>query len=176
MTRILRFLAFALVVSVAAPAAAQTLQTTTLGAAVSSSTATTITVADATVQNGQWVWTDREAMLVTAGGGTTSLTVTRGIGGFASSHLIGGYVYFGPPTFFYRNDPASPSCQGGAPNVWINTDSGGMWSCYANVWRSLTAVGPAPVGGPGPRPFGDVPGLAGGKQHSTEKGAQFFAR
>lgn len=145
MVRVTRVLLFALLSAIAVPVTAQTLSTTTLSAAVLSATTTTISVAASTVQTGQWIWVDREAMLVRSGGSTT-LTVTRAIGGFASTHGSGAQVYYGPPSFFWRQDPTSSSCQGTGPNVWINVDTGGMWSCYGGLWRALTTVTPAPVG------------------------------
>lgn len=65
----------------------------TLGADVSSTTATSITVGASTILTGSVILVDSEQMLVTAGGSTT-MTVTRGYNGTtAATHSSGASVY-----------------------------------------------------------------------------------
>lgn len=83
----------------------------------------------------------REQMLVTAVNGTT-LTVVRGVNGtVAAPHPSGDMVLFGPPRFFYVNDPGgTPTTTTGTSGVsctaanvvvspWLNTRTGGQWLC-----------------------------------------------
>ena len=64
------------------------------GAITAGQTTSTITVASgATISNGEFLVIDGEYMQVTAGGGTTSLTVTRGLlGTTAAAHATGAQV------------------------------------------------------------------------------------
>lgn len=59
-----------------------------------SAVATTIQTTEARFTNGQYVIVDNEQMRVTAGGGTTTLTVTRGANGTtATTHTAGARIY-----------------------------------------------------------------------------------
>lgn len=71
---------------------------TVLGAAIASSGATSITISAfgaQTVTNGSLVICDSEQMLVTAGAGTTSLTVTRGVNGTTATTHSNGVALLG---------------------------------------------------------------------------------
>lgn len=113
------------------------LASTTLTAAITTTTATAITTASATgfpssiVNGGYFIQIDSEVMLVTAGAGTTSLTVTRGqFGTTAATHSNSAGVsqYFSngaaPQTLSVPSPGNLPS--GAAPNaagaqgVWLH--------------------------------------------------------
>jgi hypothetical protein len=95
------------------------------------------------------LYIDREAMLVIGVNGT-QLTVVRGVAGTAATpHGNGAMVLFGPPRFFYKNDPGGIGGVGGGTvsnvpcilnNVvvspWVNILTGAQWYCSptALVW------------------------------------------
>lgn len=138
-------LTLALVLGMASSALAQTFASTTLATALSTTTGTTVVVSSATgIIQGYWVYVDREAMLVTNVSGTT-LTVQRGTAGFISTHFVGAPIYSGPPSWFARQPPTSTSCPSG-PNIYIDVDGGGMWTCQGGIYRNLSLLGPAPAG------------------------------
>lgn len=67
---------------------------TTLGASVSSATTISVTLAAGTVPSASIIKVDNEQMYVLSGGGTTSITVTRGYNGTtATTHSSGAIVY-----------------------------------------------------------------------------------
>ena len=67
---------------------------TTLRAAITTTTSTSIPVTSGTgFTNGDYIRIDSETLLITAGGGTTTLTASRGqLGTTAATHLIGAVV------------------------------------------------------------------------------------
>jgi hypothetical protein len=95
------------------------------------------------------LFVDREEMLVIGVNGT-ALTVVRGINStVATPHSNGAMVLFGPPRFFYVQDPGSSGIGGSAStsnvpcilnNVvvspWVNIRNGTQWYCNAAslVW------------------------------------------
>lgn len=122
---------------------AQTLSTTTLGAAVTSTTATAINLASltnvtasASIQT--TIWVDTEAMDVVLGGVPASgsyVQVTRGTHGTKSeTHASGRTVYVGRPNLFQGYDVAG-SCATGTGQAailpWINLSSGKRFQCYS---------------------------------------------
>ncbi len=83
--------------------------TTTLAAAITDTTGTSVTVTSgAGIAIGNAIRIDSEVMLVVAGGGTTTLTVTRGQGGTtAATHLINATVTV---TELADADDSLPAC------------------------------------------------------------------
>lgn len=143
-----RFKAFALALVAAfllwsAPSGAQTYATsTTLAAAVTSASATTIRVTSATgFSAGLVVYIDREAMTINAVSSTT-ITVFRGaFGTIAATHGNGATVVVGQPQQFVSVDPAAGSCT--ASNYpylpLINYINGNAWLCrYTAAAQSYT--------------------------------------
>lgn len=135
--------AFLAVASYAQQQGAQTLSTTTLGAAVTTTSTTNINLASltnvtasASVQTVLWV--DTEAMTVTTNSvpaAGTTVQVTRGsLGTKAQTHASGRTVYVSRPNLFQGYD-VSGSCTAGiglaAKLPWINTTSGYRFNCYS---------------------------------------------
>lgn len=121
------------------PSAQTTLNTTTLDAAITDATATTVTLASGTtVAAGQVLFVDRELMRIQSavGSSTTNWNVTRGFDGTASAlHGNGARVYTGARDRFYRRD-VSGTCVA-ADDLFtphINTTSGRIWECEAGYW------------------------------------------
>ena len=177
LTKLFAVIAVLAALAVATPAQQNYLGQTTLSAAVAGQylgpgstgnvpAPTIITVASATsivganpllaITAGQpnfqtELYVDREAMLVTGVNGT-ALTVVRGVAGtVATPHTSGAMVLFGPPRFFYTQDPGgvgSPGGMGFISNVpcilanvvvspWVNIRSGAQWYCNPNslTWQ-----------------------------------------
>src|SRR6266550_214365 len=91
--------------------------------------------------NQTYIYVGREQMRVTAVNGT-QLSVVRGVNGtVAAPHPNGDMVLFGPPRFFYVNDPGGITTAGTgvsgvactAANVivspWLNIRTGAQWLC-----------------------------------------------
>ena len=144
--RILSSILLAVFVALA-PAYAQTALTqTSLSAAISSSSATSLKVASATgITAGQTVLYIEdgtgavgEAVFVNSVSGTT-IGVTRGYYGLAAPHISGALVLVGPPNAFLTVDP-SGSCTPGtglaAYTPAINLKTGNQWLCSSitNSW------------------------------------------
>jgi len=129
----MKHLAFVLAaVLLAAPAVAQNvnLRTTTLGAAVNSTSDTTIRLAATTgLAVGDGLFVDAEYMTVSAINGLV-VSVMRGAGGVAGTHASGASVFYGSPSTFRSVDPAPGVCVRSAnPNIWINTTTANLWVC-----------------------------------------------
>lgn len=120
---------------------AQTLSTTTLSAAVSSTTQTNITLAaltnvTATVSTQTVLWVDTEAMTVVTNSvpssGTTVLVIRGSNGTKAESHASGRTVYVGRPNLYHGYDVAG-SCTSGTGLAttlpWINMSNGKRFQC-----------------------------------------------
>ena len=135
--------AFLAVASYAQQQGAQTLSTTTLGAAVTTTSTTNINLASltnvtasASVQTVLWV--DTEAMTVTTNSvpaAGTTVQVTRGsLGTKAETHASGRTVYVSRPNLFQGYDVAG-SCTAGIGLAlklpWINTTDGNRFNCYS---------------------------------------------
>jgi hypothetical protein len=116
----------------AAPATAQNanLRTTTLAAAVNTTSENTIRLTATTgLRVGDGLFVDAEYMTVSAISGTL-ITVMRGAGGVVGVHASGAAVFYGAPSTFRNNDPAPGICVRAAnPNVWINTTNANLWVC-----------------------------------------------
>lgn len=134
------FIALSLAVLFAVSAAAQTvLSTTTLGAAVTSTSANTIRVASISgIVANSGLWVDQEFMTVTATPATGTLTVSvfRGAAGTkAATHISGATVTLGPQNAFQSTDPPWGTCSRSAlPNgtqylPWINVQTGNVCTC-----------------------------------------------
>lgn len=120
-------------VAPALPVSAQTyLTSTTLSAAVTSTSQTTINVTSATgFTVGYTLYVDGEAMSITSVSGTT-IGVFRGVvGTTARTHASASTVIVGPPPAFTTADPGPGSCtvanQAYLPIV--NTVNGNVWMC-----------------------------------------------
>lgn len=122
---------------------AQTLSTTTLGAAITSTSARAVNLASltnvtATVAVQTTIWVDTEAMDVvtnTVPATGTTVYVTRGTHGTkAETHASGRIVYVGRPNLFQGYDVAG-SCTAGSGLAsilpWINLTSGYVFQCYS---------------------------------------------
>lgn len=105
---------------------------TTLSAAVTSASATTIRVTSATgFTVGYTLYLDGEAMSINAVSGTT-ITVFRGaFGTMAGTHANGATVIVGPPSMFSTMDPPMGSCTPGnyANLPLVNIITGDVWIC-----------------------------------------------
>lgn len=122
-------------VSIPAMAAQQTINTTTLSAAVTSTTQT-FTIASATNVVANYVaYVDREMVLIRAISGTT-LTVTRGYNGtLAQRHASSALIYTGPPAYFASNDvngPCTTTDEVALPH--INVAAGNVFQCSDSLW------------------------------------------
>lgn len=130
------FVAVALIVPT--PGFAQaTLSSTTLSAAMSDASSTTVRVASASGITGTstMLFVDKEAMFVNSVSGTT-LSVTRGyFGTVANSHPSGATVYLGPPGYFTSFD-RSGSCTSTNELVLpvVNVKNGNFFRCTNSVW------------------------------------------
>jgi hypothetical protein len=129
-------LALALAGLIAGSVTAQTiLTTTTLGAAVTSTSATTIRVASITgITANTGLWIDQEFMTVTSTPvtGTLNVTVFRGAAGTkAALHANGVLVTLGPQFAFQATDPPWGACVRAQQQYlpWINVSNGNMCSC-----------------------------------------------
>jgi hypothetical protein len=117
------------------------LSNTTLGAAVSSTSTTTVKVASATgiTATNTMIFVDNEGMFVNAVSGNT-LSVTRGYyGGRATTHANSALVWFGPPAAFGWAEPGgAPSGSCTRANIqylpYINTDTGAISDCIGGAW------------------------------------------
>ena len=122
---------------------AQTLSTTTLGAAITTTNGTSVNLvsltnvtATAAVQT--LLYVDTEAMTVVTNSvpsSGTTVTVTRGAAGTkASFHASGRTVYVGRPNLF-RNYDVSGSCVSGTglstTQPWINLSNGKLFQCLS---------------------------------------------
>lgn len=126
---------------------AQTLSTTTLGSAVSTTNGTSVNLASltnvtATAAVQTTLWVDTEAMDVVTNGVPSSGTVvqvTRGARGTkAQTHPSGRTVYVSRPNLFQNYDVAgSCTANSGLAAVlpWINVSSGNRFECYSDgIW------------------------------------------
>ena len=120
---------------------AQTLSTTTLGAALTTTYGTSVNLASltnvtASVNTQTLLWVDTEAMMVvtnTVPSSGTTVTVTRGAAGTkAETHASGRTVYVGRPNLFHGYDVAG-SCTSGTGLAttlpWINLSNGKRFQC-----------------------------------------------
>src|SRR5690348_17187668 len=127
----------------------QTLTSTTLGAAVTTTYGTSINLASLTnvtatdaIQTVLWV--DNEAMAVTMNGvpsSGTSVTVTRGAyGTIASTHASGALVYVTRPNLIQDYDPTGGGCTRGsglaAVLPWIDVRNGNISDCLGGSWAT----------------------------------------
>lgn len=134
---------------------AQTISTTTLGSAVTTTSATNIKLASltnvtATASVQTVLWVDTEAMTVatnTVPAAGTTVTVTRGaLGTKAETHASGRTVYVSRPNLYQGYDVAG-SCTSGLGLAfklpWINTTDGNRYNCYSGGQWFLEGHGSA---------------------------------
>ena len=125
----------------------ETLDSTTLGAAVNATTTTITIAADTTegVKVGDVAFVDREAMKVTVVNSLT-LTVTRGFGPtVATSHTSGETIYIDDPELFgltWDGKLPSGSCtsagMGATPRIDLYT--GDIYTCTSSEWAKVLNV------------------------------------
>lgn len=130
------------------PAFGQTaMTTTTLSAAVSSTSTTTIRVASATgitagstmlyIEDGTGGASAGEALFVNSVNGT-AIGVTRGYyGTYANTHISGALVFVGPPNAFNVIDPTGACTAANTPfTPYLNVKTGNQWLCstITNSW------------------------------------------
>jgi hypothetical protein len=125
----------AVVLMVASLSFGQTALTqTSLAAAVSSSSGTTVRLTSATgvTAGSTLIYVDREAMFVNALNSTTA-SVTRGYAGTrATKHISSAMVLIGPPAAFISYDPAGGCTAGQALFQFspvVNINNGNQWLC-----------------------------------------------
>jgi len=140
MKRILIALSLFLGLALCSPAFGQTALTmTTLSAAVSTSSTTTVRVTSATgiVANTTMLYVDTEAMFVNSVSGT-AIGVTRGFNGTpANPHISLATVLIGSPTAFNVTDPAGACTAANTPfTPYVNIRNGNQWLCstITNSW------------------------------------------
>lgn len=117
-----------------------TMTTTTLSAAVSTTSTTTIRVASATgmtagatmlyVEDGTGGVGAGEALFVNSINGT-AIGVTRGYyGTLANTHISGAVVFVGPPSAFQVVDPSGSCVAANQPfTPYLNVKTGNQWLC-----------------------------------------------
>lgn len=133
------FLGMVLLLAMTSLASAQSaLSSTTLGAAVSTPSGTTVKVASASgiTAGSTLLYVDREAMFVNSVSGTT-IGVQRGASGTrATIHASGATVYLGSPTQFTVY-PRYGSCTRANEIVLpiVNVMSGQIFDCFNSVWQ-----------------------------------------
>lgn len=141
-------LALSAVLAFAPVASAQNanLTLTTLAAAVTSTSATSIRLTSVTgLTVGMGIFVDWEFMTVTGISGTL-VNVSRGAAGRTGTHASGAVVFFGPAASFRSVDPPQGTCAVGAnPNYWVNTSNGNIWVCGASgstptVWAGTNVA------------------------------------
>jgi hypothetical protein len=118
------------------------LTSTTITEAVTSASASQITVASATdFAVGRLAYIDREAMSVTAVSGTR-ISVVRGANGTrATAHPDNAQVYVGPPNYFATVDKDQWSSCTRTDNLVlpiVNVRSGKAWQCYGSRWMEVS--------------------------------------
>ncbi len=122
---------------------AQTLNTTTLSNAITSTSSTRVTLGSvsnvtATASAQTVLWVDTEAMTVVTNGPTSgnTVTVTRGTNGTkAETHASGRTVYVGRPNLFQGYDVAGTCTAGNQSLPWINLSDGYRFECYSDgIW------------------------------------------
>jgi len=122
---------------------AQTLSTTTLSSAISTTNGTTVTLASitnvtATAAVQTVLWVDTEAMTVvtnTVPSTGTTVSVTRGsLGTKAELHASGRTVYVSRPNLFQNYNVAGACTKGSGLATtlpWINVSNGNRYECYS---------------------------------------------
>lgn len=150
----------AIVLSLATPGYAQvTLSSTTLAAAVTSTSTTYIQVTSATgfTARQTYAFVDREYLQVISVNGTT-IQVARGFAGtLATTHATAKTIYVGPAEYFSSFDRAG-SCTSTQELVLpvINIKTGTIFNCVSSLWTitngpgtqgtGLTSLGPNAAG------------------------------
>lgn len=131
------------------PAAAQsTLTTTTLSAAIASTSINQFRVASTTgfTAGSSYIMVDKELMSVNSVSGTT-ITVTRGYEGtLASTHASGATVYAGNATLFYAVDPQGSCTTANQPVPVMAIYSARRWNCINSAWMVDTGILNLPPG------------------------------
>lgn len=129
-------------VTTPALSAQQTINTTTLAGAVTS-TSQTFTLASGTNVVANYVaYVDREMVLVRSITGAVA-TVTRGYNGtLADRHASGALIYTGPPSYFYNSDANGPcTLSSTVATPRINVTSGNIFTCSDSLWVRYTLGG-----------------------------------
>lgn len=126
------------------PLTAQTtLSNTTWASAVSQTTTTVSVTSAATMAVGDLIYSDHEAMVITAISGTT-ITVQRGMEGTSPApHRNASIIFSGVPDRFYVNDPPFGDCSPRASIrflPWINVRTGTLWTCDGANWRATNTL------------------------------------
>ena len=139
MKQLFLVLVAALLVAVSTSWAQATLTSTTLSAAVTSASATTIRVASATgfTANTTMAYLDKEAVPVTAVNGLLISVVRGAYGTRATTHTSGQTVYVGPMNYFTTYD-RNGSCTSTSELVLplINVSNGNIFRCTNSVWAN----------------------------------------
>ena len=113
-----------------------TLTSTTLSAAVTSGSATTIRVTSATdFVAGNVAYVDAEAMRIRSASGTTISVIRGSAGTRAVTHATAAVIYAGPPNYFSSYNRAG-SCTSGNELVLpvINISNGNIYQCTSSLW------------------------------------------
>ncbi len=119
---------------------ADTLRTTTLGAAVTTTDgkvfqfASVTGVTADTIKDGLACFVDQEYCPIVSVSGL-KVTVDRGQGGSAgATHASGATVYIGQPDQFYAYDPVGVPPSPPLVTPWINTVNGTVWTVNGSAW------------------------------------------
>lgn len=127
------------VASFVSPVQAQTAVSTTTLSTAATDVAAIVAVASATgIDVGDYLFIEREAMLVQAVTGT-SIRVTRGFAGTAArAHAASATVYLGAPTNFYQSEvTVGATCTAAnesfTPRIVLPT--GNVFTCTGGVWN-----------------------------------------
>jgi hypothetical protein len=120
-----------------------TLTSTTLSAAITSTSDSVFRVTSATgFSVGRLAYVDREAISISSVTGTTISGLRGANGTQAGTHASGATIYVGPPTYFTTYDRAG-SCTATSEVVLprVNISSGNVWTCTGSLWVLNNFVG-----------------------------------
>jgi hypothetical protein len=120
---------------------AVTMNETTLAAALTPSDNTITLTSGATVKPGHIAFVDREAMLLQAavGDSTVQYYVHRGWSGTAArAHIVAAKCKTGPPHYFQIYNPSGAAAATTEAVVpWVNVHTGDVFDAVAGVWKRI---------------------------------------
>lgn len=111
------------------------LATTTLSRATTAADSQWYLASGSSVTIGTVLFSDGEAVTVTAQVTSTCFQVQRGqFGSNAAAHASGATVYKGTPEQFYQTDPEGVPVTDPITTPWINTLNGAVWTVSGSAW------------------------------------------
>jgi hypothetical protein len=133
-------LLFTVALSVSPVLAQTTLTTTTLTTALNDVNKTVVVGSATNVVAGNYLFIDREAMLVQSVSGTTAQVVRGFAGTAARAHLAGSTVTAATPSQFYQSE-ANGACtltaEAVTPRIVLPT--GNVYTCLGGIWNRVGA-------------------------------------